>query len=180
MSMKIFNLIFFFLVALLPVKNRIIINKNLDVNKTEIKFGKEDDNTETYCMDVISNDTITIYAGKKGLSGYTFKLQIIQDAKDLKIIRWTDYPAYDGKSSFNLPLKSYKVELNKNSYQPGDTLKAAFLIKAGQHKFQHEKIKIEGEIHHIIGGNYYKWHGGKSEYQKYWKNGKTTYGSGDN
>lgn len=171
--MKIFNLVFLFLAVLLVSKNDIVINEKLDVNKTEIKFGKDDNNFEINCSDIIKGDTINIFAGKTGFGGYTFKLQLIGNTKNLKIVKWTDYNAYDGKSSFDLPLKSYTLELNKDSYKTGDTLKAKFKIKTDSHKFQKEKIKITGELYHIIGGNYFKWHyGGASSQVKAYKNGK--------
>jgi hypothetical protein len=136
-------------------------------------FGKSDQRQDINCMDIMSGDTIRVYAAKIDLSGYIFKLELLNDAKNIKAARWTDYPAYDGKSSFDLPIEDYRLELNKNSFKTGDTLKARFVVTTGVHKFQSQKMEIKGEIFHIIGGNYYRWKNGISQHQKYWRNGKT-------
>lgn len=154
---------------------KLTVNKKIDVQETKIS----DNNTYSregmlYCYDIMNKDTITVYVSRAALDGYTFKLQMIDGEIIPKIVKWTDYPAYDGKSSFEFDISGYELEINDTVFKPSDTLRVKFNIVTKIHKYSKKK-KFKGEIFHIVGGNQYVWEKGKSLHHKFWKNGKQVY-----
>lgn len=156
--------------TLLFVKGDIVVDKNLKVNKAMIVYKGADNARPTYCGDRMHGDTISLFLSKGGLAGYTFGLDIIGDKKTVSLFKWSDYPQFDGESSTKLPIYGYKLKINKNVFKEGDTLKATFFVVTNKNKYS-DKVKVSGEIYHIIGGNLFSWWGLDNDRNKLYKNG---------
>ncbi|MCO6148534.1 hypothetical protein [Flavobacterium sp. NRK1] len=175
--MKLTNIFTFILFCIVHYVNaqKIKVNKNLAVEQSKIFYkGYEPNKRQLYCYDIMNNDTITVYIVKPALEGYTFKLQFFKGNVVPKVVKITDYPAFDGKSSIELELSKSELEINDTVFKSGDTLRVKFMVISKDHRY-YEKKKFKGEIFHIIGGNRYVWENGKSIHHKFWKNGKTVY-----
>lgn len=175
MNLKSLLLLLFILLVSTGYSQQRIVNKSIDVLETKISIReKYPQNGRLYCYDIIKKDTITIYITKAGLESSTFKLILINGKIVPKVVKCTDYPAYDGMSCFDFENDKYTLEINDTVFKPGDTLKAKFTILTKTHKYS-EKKKLTGEIFHIIGGNQYEWNNGKSIKNRWWKNGEQVF-----
>lgn len=166
--MKIFTLLLT-LSFLFIFGNDVTVDKNLKVSRPKLCF-------DGFCAermvsrDEVSGDTINISSGNIGHGGYIFQLNMIKNIKTISIVRWEDYPAYNGKSSVELPIKKYSLVINKDHLKVGDTLKAKFSLIVNKSKYSIKK-KIEGEIYHIIDGNRFVWNGVDYYRDEFYKNG---------
>lgn len=168
--MRIFNTVFCLLIFSFSFCQNLIVNKQADYRVSTIKYSINDNDSGVAVFDIIKNDTVTVVLGKGGMDAYIFKLQITDNLITSKISKWTDYPMYDGKHSMELEIKSYDIEINKTSFAKGDTIKGKFKVVTEPNKYVAESTLI-GEIHHIIGGNLYKWTGSQYWHDTSFKNG---------
>ncbi|KGO85483.1 hypothetical protein Q765_15760 [Flavobacterium rivuli WB 3.3-2 = DSM 21788] len=166
--MKIFILLGLVSASLLT-KSDVIIDENLNVNKS-IFYYKGARGGMLQCGDKINGDTINLFMGRRGFAGYTFNLNLIGSEKKISVHQWSDYPQFDGEILIKLPNKRYRLTVNKKYFKVGDTLKAKFFVVTEENKFSN-KMKFEGEIYHIIGGNLFSWSGGNSYRNPIYNNG---------
>ena len=155
--------------ASLLIKSDVTIDENLNVNKTAFYYKDANDRT-LQCGDKIKGDTINLFMSRSGFAGYTFNLNLIGSEKKISIYKWSDYPQFDGKFAIKLSNKRYKLTVNKKYYEVGDTLKAKFFVVTKKNKFSN-KMKFEGEIYHIMGGNLISWSGDNSFRNPRYNNG---------
>lgn len=155
--MKYYYLILILFFSFNIASQNINIDKDLKIKQVNIIFNPDYDNpNRIHCSDIIKNDSITIYLGKSGLGGYSLRLRQYKGKITPKIIRWTDYPAFDGKSSVELEIKRYNITMSSPTFKPGDTLNVSFKIKLKKGKFSDGRI-IEGSFLHLIGNNKFVW-----------------------
>ena len=166
--MKIFILLGLVSASLLT-KGDVTIDENLNVNKC-IFYYKGARDGMLQCVDKINGDTIKLFMNRRGFAGYTFNLNLIGNEKKISVYQWSDYPQFDGEFSIKLPHKRYRLTVNKKYFKVGDTLKAKFFVVTEKNKFSN-KMKFEGEIYHIIGGNLFSWSGGNYYRNPIYNNG---------
>lgn len=132
------------------INGNIIIDKHLKVTENTIVW-KNSGSRGIRCIDRVKGDTINVIMSRSGFQGYTFNLQLIGKKKFVTIYQWSDYPQFDGESVIKVGIKKFKLRINKKSFRIGDTLKAKFSINTLKDKYS-EKLRIEGEINHVIDG----------------------------
>ncbi len=148
-------MLFLIVSALILSRDKIIVDESLRVNKTTLAYD-EKANERINCLDMIKGDTIEVYLSAIAFEGYTLNLKLIGNKKAISMIHWSDYGQFDGRISVEMPLKKFELYINKDNFKQGDTLKAKFSVKTAKDKY-YGKVKIDGTIYHIIGGNLFRW-----------------------
>ena len=176
--MKFVFQILLFISCISGYSQKLIVDNKIKTIAPKVQFSNDDKNLKINCIDIIKSDTITLSMGKGRFEIYHLDLIMVGDQVVPKMYYWADYPMFDGKSSIELTISDYRLELNKKSYVAGDTIMGSFSITTVPNKYQ-KKMRIKGDVFHVIGGNYFTWNGSTSTHNKYFHNGKNVFVKSD-
>jgi hypothetical protein len=144
---------FFLLFNCVANGQKIIVDENIRVDSTKVEFKSTYHNYIAYTtIDNKTPDSLKIFVQSLGLSGYTLSMNLIEPLT-VEIVIYSDINEFDGKHHLKVELETYKLVLNKNKFELGETLMGIisgetkeFLIGSSKHK-----IYFDGHFHHIIG-----------------------------
>jgi len=131
-------------------ENKIIIDSNFKTTETQISVFSDNSKQEVLKSNIAKN--LNVYFTNAGFGGASLNLSF-NDKIEPKLSLWSDYNEFDDKDTVEIELESYKITINKNRFNIGDTIMGTIESFSKKSKFikNNGSLKLKGDFFGIIG-----------------------------
>lgn len=129
------------------------LNSDLNFESTDVKISEYDSVYSAFSsFDNGNSDSLTVTISNIGKGGVMINI-ILSDKPNVELIEWSDYNQFDGKSTREIGLENYTLELNDTVLRKGERIMGRIkgkskMITSSLGDYQ---VQFDGTFSHIIG-----------------------------